>query len=83
MLFYVCAVTALTSAAKALTHILDHSMCDCLSVLLFTGNGVVVHIPTLLEEMKDLKEAGIDFEGRLKLSDRAHIVFDFHQQIDG
>eukprot|EP00953_Heterococcus_sp_UTEX-ZZ885_P010918 6339-Heterococcus_DN1.PRE.4 len=47
------------------------------------GNGVVVHIPTLLEEMKDLKEAGIDFEGRLKLSDRAHIVFDFHQQIDG
>jgi adenylosuccinate synthase len=55
----------------------------CLSALLLPGNGVVVHIPTLLEEMKDLKEAGIDFEGRLKLSDRAHIVFDFHQQIDG
>ncbi|CAM9856521.1 unnamed protein product [Ectocarpus sp. 6 AP-2014] len=47
------------------------------------GNGVVVHIPTLLKEMKSLEEAGIDFEGRLKISDRAHIVFDFHQQVDG
>jgi Adenylosuccinate synthetase len=44
---------------------------------------VVVHIPTLLEEMRDLEAAGINFEGRLKLSDRAHIVFDFHQQVDG
>ncbi|CAN0124633.1 unnamed protein product, partial [Hapterophycus canaliculatus] len=47
------------------------------------GNGVVVHIPTLIREMKSLEEAGILFEGRLKISDRAHIVFDFHQQVDG
>lgn len=32
---------------------------------------------------QSLEEAGIDFEGRLKISDRAHIVFDFHQQVDG
>lgn len=32
---------------------------------------------------KSLEEAGISFEGRLKISDRAHIVFDFHQQVDG
>lgn len=30
-----------------------------------------------------LEDGGIDFKGRLKISDRAHIVFDFHQQIDG
>ncbi|CAM9654728.1 unnamed protein product, partial [Phaeothamnion confervicola] len=47
------------------------------------GNGVVVHIPTMLQEMQDLEDAGVNIADRLKLSDRAHIVFDFHQQIDG
>jgi len=46
------------------------------------GNGVVVHIRGLLEEMRLLTEAGVDYAGRLHLSDRAHIVFDFHQRID-
>ncbi|KAJ1411208.1 adenylosuccinate synthetase [Ochromonadaceae sp. CCMP2298] len=53
------------------------------SVECVIGNGVVVHLRGLLAEMKNLREAGIDFKGRLLLSDRAHIVFDFHQQIDG
>jgi adenylosuccinate synthase len=47
------------------------------------GNGCVVHIPTLLEELNDLKSKGINCDGRLFISDRAHIVFDFHQIIDG
>jgi adenylosuccinate synthase len=46
------------------------------------GNGVVVHLRGLLEELKMLEEAGVDYKERLLLSDRAHIVFDFHQQID-
>lgn len=37
----------------------------------------------VLIPVKALEEAGIVFEGRLKISDRAHIVFDFHQQVDG
>lgn len=47
------------------------------------GNGVVIHLRGLLEEIKALKVANVDYQGRLLLSDRAHIVFDFHQQIDG
>ena len=47
------------------------------------GNGLVVHLRGLLAELKQLREAGVDYSGRLLLSDRAHIVFDFHQQIDG
>ena len=46
------------------------------------GNGVVVHLRGLVEELRALKEAGCDYRGRLLLSDRAHIVFDFHQKID-
>merc|ERR1719199_1216978 len=47
------------------------------------GNGVVVHIPSLLKELDSLTAAGIDWEGRIKISDRAHLVFDFHQELDG
>lgn len=47
------------------------------------GNGVVVHLRGLLEELKALDEAQVDYKGRLLISDRAHIVFDFHQKIDG
>jgi adenylosuccinate synthase len=46
------------------------------------GHGVVVHLRGLLAELRTLEEAGVDYKGRLHLSDRAHIVFDFHQQVD-
>lgn len=47
------------------------------------GNGVVVHLPSFLNELEGLKAAGVNFDGRVKLSDRAHLVFDFHQAVDG
>lgn len=47
------------------------------------GNGVVVHIPSFLKELDGLEASGIDYKGRVFLSDRAHLVFDFHQAVDG
>jgi len=47
------------------------------------GNGVVVHVPSLLKELDSLTAAGIDWKGRILISDRAHLVFDFHQELDG
>lgn len=47
------------------------------------GNGVVVHLRGLMAELKSLEDANIDYADRLHISDRAHIVFDFHQTIDG
>jgi adenylosuccinate synthase len=46
------------------------------------GNGVVVHLRGMITELKSLRDAGVDYKGRLFISDRAHIVFDFHQTID-
>lgn len=48
------------------------------------GNGTVVHIPSLLKEIDRCSEEWSidDVAARLKISDRAQIVFDFHQQID-
>jgi adenylosuccinate synthase len=47
------------------------------------GNGCVVHIPTLFEEIETLKKEGITIDGRLWISDRTHIVCDFHRILDG
>ena len=47
------------------------------------GAGTVLHLPTLLEEIALLKENGIDVLPRLKISDEAHILFRYHQSIDG
>ncbi|KAL2098658.1 hypothetical protein ACEWY4_005138 [Coilia grayii] len=53
----------------------------CISVI---GNGVVIHLPGLFEEGEKNEKKGLKgWEKRLVISDRAHIVFDFHQEVDG
>nr|XP_020652971.1 adenylosuccinate synthetase isozyme 2-like [Pogona vitticeps] len=52
----------------------------------FIGNGVVIHLPGLFEEAeKNLKKGpGLEgWESRTVISDRAHLVFNFHQAADG
>lgn len=46
------------------------------------GNGMVIHMPTLIEEMETLKKSGVSCKGRLLLSDRSHLVFEYHKIID-
>ena len=38
------------------------------------GNGVVVNIQSMFEELEQLDKNGVDYKGRLKLSSRAHLV---------
>jgi len=48
------------------------------------GNGVVIHLPGFFEELEKNIAKGLEgWETRLKVSDRAHLVFDFHQAVDG
>jgi len=46
------------------------------------GNGVVIHVAQLFNEIEENEALNIGAD-RLKISDRAHIVFDSHQQVDG
>ena len=46
------------------------------------GNGVVVDPARLLEEISGLESRGVDTSG-LKLSDRAHVVLEYHKAEDG
>ncbi|CAD6564018.1 MAG: hypothetical protein ASARMPRED_002648 [Alectoria sarmentosa] len=41
------------------------------------------HVPSFFKELEDLKQKGLNTEGRIFISDRAHVVFDLHQLIDG
>ena len=47
------------------------------------GNGVVVAPEALIQEMDDLRRQGIqDFEGRLFISARAHVIMPYHRVLD-
>ena len=46
------------------------------------GNGVVLDPDTLFDEIDELVRDGIDVEGRLYVSDRAHLVLPYHQLQD-
>jgi adenylosuccinate synthase len=43
------------------------------------GNGVVVDPEALLREVNALKENGVRVDGRLLISDRAHLILPFHR----
>jgi adenylosuccinate synthase len=47
------------------------------------GNGVVLDPDTLFTEIDGLVADGIDVEGRLYVSDRAHLVLPYHKLVDG
>eukprot|EP00232_Nephroselmis_pyriformis_P028877 CAMPEP_0182857330 /NCGR_PEP_ID=MMETSP0034_2-20130328/2985_1 /TAXON_ID=156128 /ORGANISM="Nephroselmis pyriformis, Strain CCMP717" /LENGTH=510 /DNA_ID=CAMNT_0024988563 /DNA_START=174 /DNA_END=1703 /DNA_ORIENTATION=- len=47
------------------------------------GNGVVVNLPGLFSEIDELEKKGVSCDGRLVISDRAHLLFDFHKEVDG
>src|SRR3954464_3009272 len=46
------------------------------------GNGVVLDPDTLFTEIDGLVKAGVDVEGRLYVSERAHLVLPYHKQVD-
>ena len=47
------------------------------------GNGVVLDPDTLFTEIDELVRDGVDVQGRLYVSDRAHLVLPYHKLVDG
>ncbi len=46
------------------------------------GHGVVIDPNALIEEIALLKSKGISVDNRLKISDRAHVIFPYHCKLD-
>ena len=63
-------------------HILPSGLVNpkCVNLI---GSGCVVHVPAFFKELEAIVEKGLDVEGRIFISDRAHLVFDYHQIVDG
>lgn len=63
-------------------HILPSGLLNpkCLNLI---GSGAVVHVPSFFKELEDLNQKGLNTEGRIFISDRAHVVFNLHQLVDG
>jgi adenylosuccinate synthase len=74
--------TVVVAGKKYAFHLLPSGILHENNVCLI-GNGVVLHIPTLMKELKNLDEKGINYKGRILFSDRAHLLFDIHQEVDG
>jgi len=54
-----------------------HPRCRCV-----IGNGVVVDPETLFQEIDKLAARGVPMDGRLVVSDRAHLVLPYHKVLD-
>ena len=46
------------------------------------GNGVVIDLAALIEEMEMLEASGVEVRTRLHISNRAHVIFPFHRLIE-
>src|SRR5260370_1092391 len=46
------------------------------------GAGTVVDPAALVTEVENLRKSGIEVRGRLFLSNRAHLIFPYHREMD-
>ena len=46
------------------------------------GNGVVIDPSALLDEIETLERSGIEVQGQLAISNRAHVIFPFHRIVE-
>ncbi|KAK4536153.1 hypothetical protein CDCA_CDCA07G2178 [Cyanidium caldarium] len=75
--------TVVVNGVKYALHLLPTGILHP-AVQAVIGNGVVVHLASLFEEVETLELQGVpNVAGRVHLSDRAHILCDYHQIADG
>jgi adenylosuccinate synthase len=51
-------------------------------VMCLIGNGVVIDPQALFTEVEELARGGITVDGRLKISEKAHIILPYHRELD-
>ncbi len=47
------------------------------------GNGVVIDPLAILKELRGIREQGYDVEGRLLISQNAHVIMPYHKAVEG
>ncbi len=73
--------TVVVGSEKYVLHLLPSGVIQPRTINVI-GNGVVVDPWTLLSEIDGLAKRGINLDGRLLVSDRAHVVLPYHKKMD-
>jgi adenylosuccinate synthase len=73
--------TVVVGDAKFALHLLPSGSVRQ-GIVCVIGNGVVVDPAVLLQEIETLKSRGISLDGRLLISEFAHVVLDYHKEED-
>ncbi|MBN2008496.1 adenylosuccinate synthase [candidate division KSB1 bacterium] len=69
------------NGSKIILHLIPSGILHD-QTLCVIGNGVVVDPQALFEEIESLAANGITTDGRLLISDRAHLIMPYHQAMD-
>jgi adenylosuccinate synthase len=73
--------TVIVGGRKFVLHLIPSGILHPQKVCVI-GNGVVVDLEALKQEIEALSEAGISCKGRLFVSNRCHLIFDYHRAVE-
>jgi adenylosuccinate synthase len=73
--------TVYVNGKKFVLHLIPSGILHA-GVTCLIGNGVVIDPLALFAEVEELARGGITVDGRLKISEKAHIILPYHRELD-
>jgi adenylosuccinate synthase len=73
--------TVYVQGAKFVLHLIPSGILHP-GVMCVIGNGVVVDPQALFKEVDELARMGVDVDGRLLISEKAHVILPYHRELD-
>ena len=73
--------TVLAQGQKLILHLIPSGILHP-GVTCVIGNGVVIDPPALFAEIDELARIGVAVDGRLLISEKAHVILPYHRELD-
>ena len=73
--------TVYVNGKKFVLHLIPSGILHA-GVTCVIGNGVVIDPQALFKEVDELARMGIDVDGRLLISEKAHVILPYHRELD-
>jgi adenylosuccinate synthase len=73
--------TVYVDGQKFVLHLIPSGILHA-GVTCIIGNGVVIDPEALFREVDELARIGIDVDGRLLVSEKAHVILPYHRELD-
>ena len=73
--------TLVINGVKTALHLIPSGIMRA-GVKCYIGNGVVLSVPKLLEEIAGLEKAGVEVRSRLRISEACPLILPFHAALD-